>query len=62
MDKIATGPDILKGAIDLDYPVEKNKIISEITEKQTSDITACILDRPRHQRIINNQINQLTSN
>ena len=62
MDKIATGPDIPKGAIDLDYPVEKNiKIISEITGKQTSDITACILDRPRHQRIIN-ELNKLKVN
>ena len=53
MDKIATGPGIPHGLIDLDYPIEKNiKIIKEITGKKTSDITACILDRPRHKRII----------
>ena len=53
MNKIATGNHIPKGSIDLDFPVKKNiKIYSEITEKKNSEITVCILDRPRHHKII----------
>jgi fructose-1,6-bisphosphatase II / sedoheptulose-1,7-bisphosphatase len=52
MDKIATGT-IAKGLIDLDYPLEKNiKNLSEYKNKEISSITACILDRPRHKKII----------
>ncbi len=53
MDKIATGNHIPKGSIDIDFSVKKNiKIYSEITKKKTSEITVCILDRPRHKKII----------
>ena len=52
MDKIATGK-IDKGLIDLDYPLEKNiKNLSDFKNKEISLITACILDRPRHKKII----------
>jgi fructose-1,6-bisphosphatase II / sedoheptulose-1,7-bisphosphatase len=52
MDKIATG-NIEKGLIDLDYPLEKNiKNLSNFKNKETSAITACILNRPRHKKII----------
>ena len=52
MDKIATG-NVAKGLIDLDYPLEKNiKNLSEYKNKEISSITACILDRPRHKKII----------
>ena len=52
MDKIATGK-IDKGLIDLDYPLEKNiKNLSEFTNKNISSITVCVLDRPRHKKII----------
>jgi fructose-1,6-bisphosphatase II / sedoheptulose-1,7-bisphosphatase len=52
MDKIATGK-IKKGLVDLDYPIEKNiKNLSEFRNKNISSITACILDRPRHKKII----------
>ena len=52
MDKIATGK-IDKGLIDLDYPIEKNiKNLSDFKNKKISSITACILDRPRHEKII----------
>jgi fructose-1,6-bisphosphatase II / sedoheptulose-1,7-bisphosphatase len=54
MNKIATG-QIEKGLIDLDYSLEKNiKNLSEFKNKQISSITACILDRPRHKKIIDN--------
>jgi len=52
MNKIATGK-IDKGLIDLDYTLEKNiKNLSNFKNKKISSITACILDRPRHKKII----------
>ena len=52
MNKIATG-NIEKGLIDLDYPIEKNiKNLSDFKNKKISSITVCILDRPRHKKII----------
>jgi fructose-1,6-bisphosphatase II / sedoheptulose-1,7-bisphosphatase len=52
MHKIATGK-IDKGLIDLDYSLEKNiKNLSEFKNKDVSSITVCILDRPRHKKII----------
>ncbi len=54
MDKIATGKHIPKGLIDIDFTVEKNiNLYSKITNKKNSEITVCILDRPRHKEIIN---------
>ncbi|MDC0951487.1 class II fructose-bisphosphatase [Candidatus Pelagibacter sp.] len=52
MDKIATGK-IDNGLIDLDYPLEKNiRNLSEFNNKPYSSLTVCILDRPRHKKII----------
>ncbi len=52
MNKIATGK-IDKGLIDLDFPLEKNvKNLSEFNNKDISSLTVCILDRPRHKKII----------
>ena len=52
MNKIATGK-IDKGLIDLDFSIEKNiKNLSDFKNKDISSITACILDRPRHKKII----------
>ncbi len=52
MNKIATGK-IDKGLIDLDYTIEKNiKNLSDFKNKDISTLTACILDRPRHKKII----------
>ena len=52
MNKIATGK-IDKGLVDLDYSLEKNiKNLSEFKNKDFSSITVCILDRPRHKKII----------
>ena len=54
MDKIATGCHIPKGSVDIDFTVEENiKNYSKITNKKNSDITVCILNRPRHKNIIN---------
>jgi len=53
MNKIATGK-IEKGLIDLDYSLEKNiKNLSDFKNKKISSITVCIMDRPRHKKIIN---------
>ena len=52
MDKIATGK-IDKGLIDLDYSLEKNLMnLSKFKNKKISSLTACIMDRPRHKKII----------
>ena len=52
MNKIATGK-IDKGLIDLDFTLEKNiRNLSDFKNKDISSITACILDRPRHKKII----------
>jgi fructose-1,6-bisphosphatase II / sedoheptulose-1,7-bisphosphatase len=61
MDKIATGK-IDKGLIDLDYPLEKNiKNLSEFSNKEISSLTVCLLDRPRHKKIID-KLNDLNVN
>ena len=52
MDKIATGP-IEKGLIDLDFSLKKNiSNLSEFLNKDISSLTACVMDRPRHKKII----------
>ena len=52
MNKIATGK-IDEGLIDLDFTIEKNiKNLSDFKNKDISSLTACILDRPRHKKII----------
>ena len=53
MEKIAIGANLPKNLIDLDYPVEKNiKLLSEAKNTTPDKITACILKRPRHDKII----------
>ena len=52
MDKIATGP-IEKGLIDLDFSLKKNMSnLADFLKKDVSSLTACVMDRPRHQKII----------
>jgi fructose-1,6-bisphosphatase II / sedoheptulose-1,7-bisphosphatase len=51
-----------KGIIDLDYSVKENIFnLSEYLNKKPENITACIMDRPRHKDIIN-QLNMLGVN
>tara|TARA_B100001057_G_scaffold498240_1_gene604653 strand:+ start:4962 stop:5903 length:942 start_codon:yes stop_codon:yes gene_type:complete len=53
MEKIAIGQNLPKNLLDLDNSVEKNiKLLSEAKNKKVDQITACILKRPRHDRII----------
>ena len=52
MNKIATAK-IEKGLIDLDYSVKKNiENLADFKNTNPSNLTACILDRPRHKKII----------
>ena len=52
MNKIATGK-IDKGLIDLDYSLKKNiKNLSDFKNKDIASLSVCILDRPRHKKII----------
>ena len=52
MDKIATGK-IDKGVVDLDNSLEKNiKNFSDFHNRDISTISVCLLDRPRHKKII----------
>ena len=53
MDKLAVGKDVPNEATDLDFSIEKNiKNIAEAKNKDISQITACLLDRPRHKEKI----------
>lgn len=52
MEKIAVGPKA-RGVIDLDKsPTENLRRIAEALERYVEDLTVCILDRPRHQELI----------
>jgi len=53
MEKIVIGSNLPKNLMDLDYGVEKNiKLLSEAKNKKISDINACVLKRPRHDKIV----------
>ena len=52
MEKISTKVRE-KGVIDLDYSTKKNVFnLSEYLNKKPENITACVMDRPRHKNII----------
>ena len=53
MEKIAIGSGFPKGIIDLDNSVEKNiKLLAEAKKTTPEKITACVLKRSRHDKII----------
>jgi fructose-1,6-bisphosphatase II / sedoheptulose-1,7-bisphosphatase len=53
MDKIACGPGFPPGSIDLDRtPAENVAVLARAKGVSPSEITVCILDRPRHADII----------
>ena len=53
MEKIAIGSGYPEKLIDLDFDIKKNiERIAEAKNKSPQSITACILDRPRHNKII----------
>ena len=61
MNKIAVG-NVEKGTVDLDYSIKKNiSNLADAKNKDISKITACLLDRPRHKKIIE-ELKQLNVN
>ncbi len=54
MDKIAIGPGYEEGVIDLDKsPAENIAAMAKAKGVTVNEMTACVLDRPRHAEIIN---------
>ena len=53
MEKLVVGPPA-RGKVDLDRPVEENlRIIADSLRRDVSDLTIVILDRTRHEKLIN---------
>ncbi len=53
MDKLIVGPPA-KGKVDMDRPVAENlKIVADSLGREVNDLTVVILDRPRHEKLIN---------
>ena len=53
MEKIAVGPNLPNNLLDLDNSVEKNiKLLAEAKNTQPDKLTACVLKRSRHDKII----------
>ncbi len=53
MDKLAIGPGYPAGVVDLDAsPADNVKALAKAKGKDVSDMTVCVLDRPRHEEII----------
>tara|TARA_B100000029_G_C17575974_1_gene958172 strand:+ start:376 stop:1320 length:945 start_codon:yes stop_codon:yes gene_type:complete len=53
MEKIAIGPNLPKNIIDLDFGIEKNiQLLSEAKNTTPDKLTACVLKRPRHEKIV----------
>jgi fructose-1,6-bisphosphatase II / sedoheptulose-1,7-bisphosphatase len=53
MDKIAIGGGYPDGTVDLDHPPQDNiGRLAKAKNVPTAQITACILDRPRHEKLI----------
>lgn len=53
MDKIAVGPGYPEGVIDLDKSATENvKAVAAAKGVQPSEIIACVLNRPRHEKLV----------
>ncbi len=53
MDKIAVGPSLPAGLVDLDQkPADNLKNLAKAKKVDVGDLVACILDRPRHEELI----------
>ncbi|MDT8911500.1 class II fructose-bisphosphatase [Amycolatopsis sp. PS_44_ISF1] len=52
MEKLAVGPDAA-GKVDLDAPIAENiRRVAKAKNSSVSDVTVCVLDRPRHEQIV----------
>lgn len=53
MEKLAVGPGLPAGILDLDAPAEQNLArIAEAKGMAVADLTICMLDRPRHAELL----------
>lgn len=53
MDKVAVGPGLPEGIVDLDAaPAENLRNLARAKGTEVPDLLVCILDRPRHQELI----------
>ena len=53
MNKIVIGSGLPKNLLDLDNTVEQNiKLLADAKKKKTSELSACVLKRPRHDEIV----------
>ncbi|MBT4740058.1 MAG: class II fructose-bisphosphatase [Rhodospirillaceae bacterium] len=53
MDKIAVGPGLPPGIVDIDNdPAENLKALASEKQSDVSDLVVCILDRPRHEELM----------
>jgi len=53
MDKLAVGPGYPEGTIDLNKsPADNVRAIAKVKGVEANEIIACVLDRPRHDKII----------
>ncbi|MEM9469331.1 MAG: class II fructose-bisphosphatase [Pseudomonadota bacterium] len=54
MEKMAAGPDVPEEVLDLDAPIENVlKKVAKAKEARVEDLLICVLDRERHEKIIN---------
>ncbi|WP_199730578.1 class II fructose-bisphosphatase [Amycolatopsis panacis] len=52
MEKLAVGPDAA-GKVDIAAPVGENiRRVAKAKNSSVSDVTVCVLDRPRHERLV----------
>lgn len=53
MNKIAVGPDVPKGTVELDKPASENLMaLADAKGVPISDLVVCMLDRPRHKNLL----------
>ena len=53
MEKIVIGSNLPKNLMDIDNGVEKNlKLLADAKNKKLSELNACVLKRPRHEKIV----------
>lgn len=53
MDKIAVGPGLPPGIVDIDNePADNLKALAVVKQCDVSDLVVCILDRPRHEELM----------
>uniref|UniRef100_A0A7S1T9Q0 Fructose-bisphosphatase n=1 Tax=Tetraselmis chuii TaxID=63592 RepID=A0A7S1T9Q0_9CHLO len=53
MEKLVVGPEVLPHSVSLKYSTKRNLMaVAEAQRKSISEVTAVILDRPRHEKLI----------